>query len=150
MLIQLAGCHRHPPSHFASWFTYPLTLSLHLSMQAVGLELRKSSFDSLWAVLIYVRFIGQYFSLLSSLPPSIHPCGQLTHKLITHTVWYIKKRRSLWGKSASFGVKQCYFMVCYALDIGAQTSQLQCQWVLAELRYLCARYLILLNPGELN
>lgn len=77
MLIQLAGCHRHPPSHFASWFTYSLSLSLslafHFCMQAVSLELRKSSFDSHWAVLIYSRVIRQYFSQLSSLPPSIHP-----------------------------------------------------------------------------
>lgn len=72
MLIQLAGCHQHLPSHFASQFTSSDSLPPRFSMQAVGLQLRKSSFDSLRAVLICFRVITQYFSQLSSPLPSIH------------------------------------------------------------------------------
>ena len=117
MLIWLAGCQRHPPSHFASWFTYslPPSPSFHFSTQAIASQLRKSSFDSLWAVLIYSTVIRQYFSQLSSLPPSIHPSRQLTHKLMIYPGWYTEKRWSVGGECASFRAKQCYFVMCPAI-----------------------------------
>lgn len=93
MLIQLAVCHPNPPSHI-----HPLSPSgspTHLCMQAVSLELRKSSFDSLWAVLIRSRVMRIYSPPLSLHPPSIHPSGRLTDSSLTfcvmHWAWFNSK-----------------------------------------------------------
>lgn len=144
MLIQLARCHQHLPSHFTlQTLCIYLSLPLHFSMQSTALELRKSSFDSLWSALICCTVIRQYFSHLSALLPSIHPSRQLTRKFSIYPGWYFEKSWAAEAKWASLCAKQfnftciwikfylcIYFLSCLcwrARGEGYVAKQLACQ-----------------------
>lgn len=92
MLIQLVGCHRHPASHFASWFTLSLSLSLaaclsfllHFSMQAGGLQLKSHHLIASGLCLSPPGSSDNIpLSYLHSLQRSIHLGSSLTNSSIT-------------------------------------------------------------------